>query len=72
MTISTFVKWLCSWIGSIHIDFRKEVDPWSKYEPIILARDGTHIGVSMKYMKCGNPITSPDNTETPSKPVHKR
>ena len=72
MTISTFVKWIFSWSGSMQIDLRKEVDPWCKYEPKILACDVTHIGVSMKYMKLDNPITSPDNTEAPSKPAHKR
>ena len=72
MTISTFVTWIFPWMSSMQIDFRKEVDPWCKYEPKILACDGTHIGVSMKYMKVDNPITSPDNNEVPSKPVHKR
>ena len=73
MTISTFVKWIFSWMGSMQINFFwKEVDPWCKYEPKILACDGAHIAVSMKYMKLDNPITIPDNTEAPSKPVHKR
>ena len=39
MSVNTFVKWIFAWMGSMKIDFRKEVDPWCKYQPKVLACD---------------------------------
>ena len=72
MSVNTFVKWIFAWMGSMKIDFRKEVDPWCKYEPTVLACDGTHIGVSIKNMKLSTPVTSVDDVDTQVNPSHKR
>ena len=53
------------------IDFRKEVDPWCKYEPKLLACDGTHVGVSIKHIKLNNPVTAVDGHLIEVTPVHK-
>ena len=71
MSTNTFVKWIFAWIGSMKIDFRKEVDPWCKYEPKLLACDGTHVGVSIKHMKLNNPVTTIDDHATEVTPGHK-
>ena len=39
MSVGTFVKWVFSWMSQMKIDFRKEIDPWFKYEPKMLACD---------------------------------
>ena len=46
------------------IDFRQHIDPWCKYEPKILACDGTHVGAALKNLNLQNPITKPDNGES--------
>lgn len=53
------------------IDFRKEIDPWCKYDPEILACDGTHIGLSLRHLNLQNPITQTDCKEEIT-PQHKR
>ena len=50
MSPATFIKWLFSWIAQMEIDFRQHIDPWCEYKPKMLACDGTHVGVSLKYM----------------------
>ena len=71
-SVNTFVKWILAWMGSMKIDFRKEVDPWCKYQPKVLACDGTHVGVSIKNMKLHNPVTSIDDASSQITPFHKR
>ena len=71
MSTNTFVKWIFAWMGSMKIDFRKEVDPWCKYEPKFLACDGTHVGVSIKHMKLNNPVTTVDDHSIEVTPGHK-
>ena len=56
----------------MQIDFRKEVDPWCKYNPKTLACDGTHVGISLRYLKLESPVTAHDQTMEPVTPVHKR
>lgn len=63
MSCATFVKCILGWICAFKIDFRLEVDPWCKHSPQFLACDGTHVGVSVKYMKVDKPITEPDTPE---------
>ena len=63
MSSNTFIKWLFAWMGSMKIDFRKEVDPWCKYKPETLACDGTHIGVSMRNMNLTSPVTMADDPQ---------
>ena len=61
------------WLSGFQIDFQKEVDPWCKYTPKLLACDGTHIGVSVRNINLHNGgITSVDEPtrKVPSK--HKR
>ena len=72
MSQVTFLKWFFSWIGQMKIDFRQHVDPWCKYDPPKLACDGTHVGVTLKYLDIQKSITTSDSTDGPLKPVHKR
>ena len=72
MCANTFVKWVFGWMGSMRIDFRKEVDPWCKYQPKVLACDGTHVGVSLRNMRLQTPITTADDAPTLVIPQHKR
>ena len=72
MSLDTFVKWVFAWMGSMKIDFRKEINPFCKYNPKILACDGTHVGISLKNLKLENPVTAPDKTKQPVTPMHKR
>ena len=69
MSLDTFVKWVFAWMGSMKIDFRKEIDPFCKYNPKILACDGTHVGISLKNLKLENPVTAPDKTKQPVTPA---
>lgn len=72
MSVPTFIKWIFSWMASMKIDFRKEVDPWCGHEPKVLACDGTHIGVSMRYMDLQNPVTISDDTTNTITSTHRR
>ena len=72
MGTNTFVKWIFAWMGSMKIDFRKEVDPWCEYEPKLLACDGTHVAVSIKHMKLNNPVTATDDYSVEVIPPHKK
>ena len=72
MSVKTFIAWFFGWISSFKIDFRKEVDPWCKGKPRMLACDGTHIGISMCNMKLDKPVTALDLKDTIIKPQHKR
>ena len=45
------------------VDFHKEIDPVCRYNPRILACDGTHIGVSIKHLHLEKLITHPDTDE---------
>jgi hypothetical protein len=71
MSGTTFISWFFSWLSAMKIDFRKEVDPVCNHQPKILACDGTHIGVSSKYIKLDKPVTGAEKNET-VKPIHKR
>ena len=71
MSRKTFLKWIFSWMAQMKIDFRKEIDPWCKYDPEILACDGTHIGLSLRHLNLQNPITKTDCKEEIT-PHHKR
>ena len=50
MSVHSFMSWFFSWAGSMKFDFRQSVDPWCKHSPKMLAGDGTHVGVAMKYI----------------------
>ena len=71
MSTETFIKWIFACMASMKIDFRKEVDPWYKYQPKVLACDGTHIGVSMRNLRLSNPVTKADDVARVI-PSHKR
>lgn len=63
MSPNTFIKWFFAWLAAFKIDFRKEIDPWCKYNPKVLACDGTHIGVSTKNLQLEKPVTRCDKDE---------
>ena len=56
----TFIDSFFSWIVRLGIDFRQEVDPWCKYDPDVLACDGTHVGVSLKLQQLQESVTKPE------------
>ena len=59
-------------MASMQINFRKEVDPWCKYNTKTLACDGTHVGISLRHLKPESPVAAHDQTMEPVTPVHKR
>lgn len=71
MSPNTFIAWYFAWVSALKIDFRKGVDPWCKYQPKVLACDGTHIGVSVRNQDLKNPVTAPDEKRLVA-PKHKR
>ena len=54
MSPNTFIKWFFGWLSSFQIDFWKQVDPWCRHNPKMLACDGTHIGVSVRNINLHN------------------
>ena len=66
------MKWFFSWLSAFQIDFRKEIDPFCKYDPQALVCDGTHIGVSLANMKLSHPVTEVDNPHTIKTTQHMR
>lgn len=72
MSPPTFGKYVFAWMAAHQIDFRKEfIDPWCKYDPTILAVDGTHVGVSVRHMTSTQDVSSPDTDEV-REAVHTR
>lgn len=69
---NTFIQWFFGWLSKFQIDFRKEVDPWCGYNPSVLACDGTHIGVSVRYMNLENFCTKVELPDQIVVPKHKR
>jgi hypothetical protein len=72
MSVATFVKWFFNWLASFNIDFRTEIDPWCKYDPMYLACDGTHIGVSVRQLNLPHPVTATEDKKSCFTPGHKR
>ena len=72
MSPNTFISWFFGWLSQFKMDFRKEIDPWCGYNPRILACDGTHIGVSVRYQNLENHCTKVDLPQTMVRPIHKR
>lgn len=73
MSPNTFIQVFFGWMAAHKIDFRKDpwIDPWCKYQPKLLACDGTHIGVSVRQAK----ITPIEKQELPHQiydAVHQR
>ena len=66
------MNWFFSWLSAFQIDFRKEVDPFCKYDPQALVCNGTHIGVSLANMKLSHPVTETDDHNTIRITQHKR
>ena len=54
MSPNTFIKWLFDWLCCFKIDFCKHIDPRCRYNPKLLACDGTHIGVSVRSIMLDN------------------
>ena len=63
MSPTTFISWFFSWLLAFKIDFRKEIDPYCRYTPKILACDGTHIGVLLRHLQMDKPVTKNDTNE---------
>ena len=63
MSPTTFISWFFSWLSAFKIDFRKEIDPYCRYTPKILACDGTHIGVLLRHLQMDKPVTKNDTNE---------
>ncbi len=59
MCCSTWIK-VFFWIAALKIDFRKEIDPWCRQDPSVLACDGTHIGVSVRLLDLKPPVEQTD------------
>ena len=72
MDVNTFVCWFFSWMVCMKIDYRKEIDPWCKYQSKVLAGDGTHIGVALCHLNLQHPVIETDNTQSHATPQHKR
>ena len=54
------------------MDFHKDIDPWYKYNPKLLACDGTHIGVSVRNIILDHGgVTAVDEPDRIVKPKHK-
>ena len=67
----TLKKCLLAWICKMNIDYRKEIDPFCKYEPTMLACDGTHVGIGARHYDLHKCTTDPDKPDI-KLPSHKR
>ena len=47
---NTFTDSMFAWWANKQIDFRQHVDPYCKYEPKVLACDGTHVGPALRTL----------------------
>ena len=56
----TFIDLFFSWVVCFDFDFRDEIDPFCGHDPVCLACDGTHIGISIKHLLLKEPITEPE------------
>ena len=73
MSPNTFIKWFFGWLSAFQIDFQKQVDPWCRHNPKMLACDGTHIGVSVRNINLHNRgITAVDDPTKRVPGKHKR
>lgn len=68
----TFIQFFFSWIIRMGIDFRQEICPVCKYDPPVLACDGTHIGVSLKQQRLPEPITKPEFLDQKPEALHQK
>lgn len=69
MSRQTFTEWIFSWMANFKIDFRQPCGA-CKYNPRILACDGTKLGIYFKNVKL-EPFEKPTSTEN-IVPNHKR
>lgn len=67
---TTFISWFFAWCGRMNIDFREHIDPWCGHNPVSLAGDGTHIGISQRRVNI-TPVDKADSDELLT-PRHKR
>ena len=68
----TFIACFFAWIANWDIDFRgtDSIDPFCRHNPEVLACDGVHVGVAVRFMGKCTPITK---SETPViKPIGAR
>lgn len=68
----TFIQFFFSWIVRMGIDFRQEIDPFCRYDPEVLACDGTHVGVSLKHQRLDDPVTRPELEDEKPTPLHQK
>ena len=63
MSVKTFIGWFFGWLSAFKIDFRKQIDPFCRHNPKILACNGTHIGVSLCHLRLDHPVTKCDRED---------
>ena len=68
----TFIQFFFCWVIRMGIDFRQEIDPFCRYDPQVLACDGTHIGVSVKHQNLIDPVTEPELLDQKPTPLHQK
>ena len=68
----TFITCFFAWIANWDIDFRarSSIDPFCGHNPEVLACDGVHVGVAVRFMAKTTPITKSEIREI--KPIGKR
>lgn len=69
---NTFVSCFFGWIANWHIDFRAApgIDELCGHNPEVLACDGVHVGVAVRFLAKSTPITKNEINEV--KPIHQR
>ena len=72
LSVKTFVCRLFSWMACMKIDFSKEVDLWCKYQPKVLAGDGTHVGVALQHFNLQHSVTTANIPESKVKPLQQK
>lgn len=68
----TFVSCFFGWIANLDIDFRAKpaIDPFCGHNPEVLACDGVHVGVAVKFLAKSTPITTSERNDV--KPMSHR
>ena len=68
----TFIACFFAWIANWDIDFRgtEAIDPFCGHNPEVLACDGVHVGVAVRFMAKSKPITKSELPHT--KPIGAR
>lgn len=57
---NTFTDAMFGWWANKKIDFREYIDPYCRYDPKVLACDGTHVGPALRTVRM-TPIEKPES-----------